>query len=87
MIIFFWTFLKFSITLFNREIIEVKDMTEEEKKNRKKKIRNLMRRLEVTKEEAEKYLDELADGLSAFIKETKANIKVIGLDEFGTEKK
>ena len=62
-------------------------MTEEEKKIREKKIKNLMRRLEVTREEAEKYLDELADGLNNFIKETNAKIRVIGLDEFGTDKK
>jgi L-lactate utilization protein LutB len=67
--------------------VKVETMTEEERKNRKKKIRNLMRRLEITKEEAEQYLDELADGLDDFIKETKANIKVIGLEEFGTDKK
>ena len=65
----------------------VRIMTEEEKKIRKKKIRNLSRRLQVTREEAEKYLDDVADGLNDFIKEEKANIKVIGLDEFGIDKK
>jgi hypothetical protein len=62
-------------------------MTEEEKKNRKRKVRNFARRLHGTKEEAEKFMDELADGLAELNKEKNFPFKIIGLDEFGTEKK
>jgi nucleoid DNA-binding protein len=61
-------------------------MTEEERKYRKKKISKWARKLQVSNEEAEKFLDELADGMTDF-KNEHENFNIVGLDGFGTNKK